>query len=439
MKNLKNKYSSEFSWIYPIPGDWHLMKNFAEMLRDIIIDGGFKEFLGKMGVGRPEGVFSWQDLNLYLLAIHESLHTKLLLESGASNKTELDEWIRETSCTDGDEVTQFWTQYLSFLDLYVGYYFSIRSGNWHLRNACLKQMIDLFFSYSKPKYEQLCTETLYDILCLPQDILMHFQNGEWTVSLNGFPYHNLALDEAQECVINKRLKVMTTRPSHFRTVQLADFCAYMDKILQHFEKYTFKYHKNCKKAEERVKPSSRAFRLLNLLNEKSLFSGTKQILCNIFSTQSKPLSESAKKDLLSIIEIGQNRFMQYLKQYFLQVDPKEKRDKKKLHTFSEKKTTKRGQRTKLDTATVLLRLAYRELESNHVNFIQTSPYPLALCTEQGGLRKRSKSAFKNALLAFPEFKCMFVDKCPLCPGSLEIILDFFKYMHEPVPPNIYIM
>jgi len=224
-----------------------------------------------------------------------------------------------------------------------------------------------------------------------------------------------------------------TRPSYFRTVQLADFCAYMDKIIQNLESYIFKHHKQSNKAEERVKPSYRASRLLTLLNEKSLFSKTTQALSNIFAARPKPLSENAKKDLLSITEIGQTRFLQYLKQYFLQIDPKQKRDKKKLNTFSEKNTTKRGQKTKLNTATVLLKLAYRELESHNVNFIQTSPYPLALCTD---LRKRNKSAFKNALIAFPEFKCMFVDKCPLCPGSLEIILDFLKYMHEPVPPNI---
>jgi len=95
--------------------------------------------------------------------------------------------VEEICGTGNDEVSKFWVQYLQYLDLYVGYYFSIRSGNWSLRNACLKQIINLFFSYSKPNYEKLCTETLFDILCLPEDILTHFQNGEWTVSLKGFP------------------------------------------------------------------------------------------------------------------------------------------------------------------------------------------------------------------------------------------------------------
>ena len=31
-------------------------------------------------------------------------------------------------------------------------------------------------------------------------------NGEWTCSVRGRPYHNLAIDEAHECIINNRVK-----------------------------------------------------------------------------------------------------------------------------------------------------------------------------------------------------------------------------------------
>ena len=33
MKNLKNKYSDHYKWMYPVPGDWHIMKTSAEVLK----------------------------------------------------------------------------------------------------------------------------------------------------------------------------------------------------------------------------------------------------------------------------------------------------------------------------------------------------------------------------------------------------------------------
>ena len=44
----------------------------------------------------------------------------------------------------------------------------------------------------------------------------------------------LAIDEAHECVINWRLKQIISRPSAFRTEELADFMSYMDTILQNW-------------------------------------------------------------------------------------------------------------------------------------------------------------------------------------------------------------
>lgn len=79
---------------------------------------------------------------------------------------------------------------------------------------------------------------------MPSEILTKFMEGEWTVSLKGSPYYNLALDEAHECVINRRMKQITSRPSSFRTVELADFMSYLDNIISGFEDFVFQYHVN---------------------------------------------------------------------------------------------------------------------------------------------------------------------------------------------------
>ena len=55
---------------------------------------------------------------------------------------------------------------------------------------------------------------------IPDDIIHNFLRGEWTTSLKGHKFRNLALDEAHESVINLHIKQITARPSHFRVVEL---------------------------------------------------------------------------------------------------------------------------------------------------------------------------------------------------------------------------
>ena len=76
----------------------------------------------------------------------------------------------------------------------MGFYFAVRSGNWELRNSSLRVLAELFFAYSRDKYEVLVINSLADSVTYPKDIMEHFLNGEWTVSVKGRLYHNQALD-----------------------------------------------------------------------------------------------------------------------------------------------------------------------------------------------------------------------------------------------------
>ena len=50
-------------------------------------------------------------------------------------------------------------------------------------------------------------------------------------SVKGEPYHNhLALDKSHECLINKKLKQLTSRPSEHRTETLANFMANLEQF-----------------------------------------------------------------------------------------------------------------------------------------------------------------------------------------------------------------
>ncbi|MCG8621412.1 MAG: hypothetical protein MJE68_05330, partial [Proteobacteria bacterium] len=124
-----------------------------------------------------------------------------------------------------DKLTQFWAQMLWYLNAYVAYSCAIRFTIWPLRISSFKIITQLFFAYSHNKYEYLSMTTIYNSLTCPEEFHQFFINGEWICSIHGRPYHNLAIDEAHECIINNRVKNITSRPSHFRTVELADFIA----------------------------------------------------------------------------------------------------------------------------------------------------------------------------------------------------------------------
>ena len=99
------------------------------------------------------------------------------------------------------------------------------------------------FAYNHNKYEELCCTAIMDTLTLPADLIKKFLSGGWTVRVRGRPFHNLALDEAHESVINlrlKRLKTITSRPSHFRTVELSNFMSYLDKVVRGFESLVYR-------------------------------------------------------------------------------------------------------------------------------------------------------------------------------------------------------
>ena len=145
MKNLKSKYPDQYEWVYPIPGDWHIMKTAAEVIKYVLNDGGFKLFAAKCG--HKGDISQWQDIHNVLVATYEALLQSAVDEYTTVNKDENKnfwEWVNKLSTSNNDQVCCFWSQMLIYLHAYVGFFFAIRSGNWLLRNSCLKVLTELF-------------------------------------------------------------------------------------------------------------------------------------------------------------------------------------------------------------------------------------------------------------------------------------------------------
>ena len=71
-----------------------------------------------------------------------------------------------------DETWRFWVQCV-FQDLmaYIGLFLAIRSGDWSLRVASIKQMAATFTAFDHHNYTKLISQHLADLLCMPQSIL----------------------------------------------------------------------------------------------------------------------------------------------------------------------------------------------------------------------------------------------------------------------------
>ena len=456
MSNLKLKYPGHYDWVHAAPGDWHVLKNSAELIKSILLDGGFRCFCRKCG--HKGDISQWQDIHTVIVALYEAQMKQAIYQYCKLKNVNMDN-VTDTTIPDNfwtwiktynekythDELSSFWAQMLIYLHAYVGFYFAVRSGNWFLRNSCLKVISELYFAYSRNKYEVLSMSAIANSYTYPIEVIHHFTHGQWTVSVKGRPFHNLALDEAHESIINRRLKSITTRPSHFRMVELADFMAYLDTMMSGFEEYVFKWNKS--KQYEKNDVGARSKILFELISNVNLFShdGTcKRPLKNVFVEGPPKLEESNITDLLSVTIKGRERMMSYVRQYVLNppTELRQKRKRQKLRSFTKQRSSNAKLRTEANQTALLLASAYKRLVAAGPVYNRTYPFPLALCTPDGTMRACNKSVFRDALIkTFPD-RPMFVPSCPLFSSTLppildlEIIVDFLFVLHQPPPPDV---
>ena len=343
------------------------------------------------------------------------------------------------SAENSDEVSRFWSHILMYLHAYTGFYFSIRSGNWNLRNACLPKLTELFFAYFRNKYEELACQNINDITQWSNEFLWHFQQGEWTVSITGNKFHNVAIDEGHEQVINKRLKELTARPSEYQTVTLANFMAFLDKIMSGMEQIVFKFSK--RKSYHYYTVSKYVNLMHDKLRSKGIFSLSQtRKLKNILNEKSHELTNEQCFDLLNVAQIGKERMCTYIKQYIFNppLEVPKKRRRRKLKTFTRQKATKQSQTSKVSRLTKLLKGLNTQIQKVGHFMDRILEFPLAISDELGEMRARQKSIIKDTLLEHESLAPIFQITNPirLTESPTEIIIDFLKFIHSPPSPIV---
>ena len=482
--STKLEYGNDLSWLIPFPGDWHVLKNFQEVLQKVYFDGGlldlakscgyqpnsigtnfkrthhfivetweslFRYFLSSFMSGSDQSSFDPQLITMWLESIPESPDQ----QSASRN---LKEFLNDVSekfpnfsesfvsfmdkNADKNKTWKLWKQYV-FEDglAYVCMHLAIRTGDWNLRIAALKSMAALFTAFDRPNYQKLISDHIVDIATMPPCVLAQLKNGGWTVSLTGRTCHSIGIDECHEMCINKDSKEYVTRPSADNLDRKAIFMPIRAKAIKELEsqvspekviigtdilKSIFSNSVSDKKLELNIKCQ------LTKLGSSSLNSeSVNNNLCHLFN--SKKLTPEQESDLNHFREKGQNEFENRIKCYILKV-PSVKPPKKRarLLTFTERKSNKRkvsdiDKERKLQIECWKKRVAYSAATGQTINkmFEQCIDLPRAISTSEGELNKGTKATTSTFYEKRYEATtpCVFLTRFPDDWAPLVVIME----------------
>ena len=275
-----------------------------------------------------------------------------------------------------------------------------------------------------------------DCMRLPDDVLAAFMRGEWTVSATGNPYHNQGMDEAHESLINKSTKDLTTRPTIYRIVELANFMAVLRKIFKGLTSYMFQYDSE-KKSYDKQTTTLYAKSVYKLITESEVFAQNGRKLSNVFTSCAPDLDAEQREHLLKVKETGKSRMATYIRQYILEPpsEIRQKRKRNKLKTFSKAKSNIQSQKSQVSRLSKMTKSLTSRLQQTGLFYDRVLEYPLAICDEFGKMRPRHKSSFKDAILNISQMKSMFTTSVPFDMTGSEVIIDGLKFIHCPPMPT----
>ena len=493
LQSLKQEYGEELKWVIPYPGDWHTLMNYQIVLMKVYFDAGLKEMAKAAGypIHQIQRCSQFKRVHYFILEAWEAVYRCMLASffnnSSESFNTTLKESIAKllestTSQSQADfckafnhkvadinkqlgnsfkqfyafvhtmaardRTWKFWMQFV-FEDAmaYIGFYLAIRSGDWDTRMAYLKMMAPLYSAFDHTTYKKLIAQHLADILCMPPNLLLAFQQGAFVVSICGNVWHSVAIDEAHEMLINKGCKTSITRPSPDYISRMAQYLPYRTRAIENARKQLLIEQKGETNAiitspffanGDDCKLERNVSAMIEIIQNKSLFEINKENrgLINPFS--GKKASYQQEHDLLQFRIIGEEEFQSRVSYFILKTPSVQAPNRRRrLQTFAEKGTRSR-QITQLekDKQLVLTAMKKKMQHSRKTGDPICTPeeqlvqLPLALCTNDGNpltgqksyTTKSLESRYKNASppIFAMELPSGWVPECVLMDGMFLI-------------------
>ncbi|CAC5377131.1 unnamed protein product [Mytilus coruscus] len=240
---LKKEYGASLNWVLPYPGDWHILKNLLPIFIKVYLDVGLKQLASRFHHGSTFRILTecskFSVTHRFLPQVWEAI-LKLQISkflSGSQNFTQYQESYNDNisdilSSLDvhvpldqnlydmladfnawreqeilKSQTFSFWDSFVheDFMN-YLGLYFAIRTRDWDLRNACLKQLACLFHTFDKHNYLRMIPYHIADLKTYPPEVIQFFAKGCFSVSISGEHGYSVALDEAHGMEINLKTK-----------------------------------------------------------------------------------------------------------------------------------------------------------------------------------------------------------------------------------------
>ncbi|XP_071481651.1 uncharacterized protein [Diadema antillarum] len=392
--NLKNEFRESLDWVIPYLGDWHVLKNYQEVLMKVFWDAGLKDvakITHKQSTLSSLGNCSnFKRTHQFLLQVFEAIFMVQLSCflsykgrrcDGFSEEEFIQKVGKVVSCLrreDGVyrgvseflkqqrnfqaqilnalhdeflvfckemsaklETFRFWHRFLTRDCLcYINLHLAIRTGNWNLRIAALKSMAPIFHAFDRQNYSFLIPLHLSTIYSFPEYVIEHLRKGAFVSSVTGTNFSMVAWDEGHEMLINKDCKNSFSGhlPQHVeKTCATLEFQA---KIVSNFEQQTDTQRQHLYQRDLQRSVVENEFlnvrSYFNALFDTSIFSDTPShsSLYHIFSkVEANPVQQ---RGLLCYRELGQEAYESLYKAQILQETSQKKpvMRKFKLKTFA---------------------------------------------------------------------------------------------------------
>lgn len=458
LQSLKLEYSNELGWLIPYPGDWHMLMNYQVALMKPYFDAGLHQLAEAAGypvasiracgqfkkthhfiteaweamyramlsafMGREEG--RQEDLLSRVFDIlnntkdstegnfKDTMNTSIgtLSKQTETFFSEFDEFIQEM--TAKDDTWKFWSQFV-FVDAmaYISLYLAMRSGDWDLRMTSMKTMAPLFTAFDHTTYQKLISNHVYDLLNLPQAVLLMFTQGAFVVNISGREWHSVGIDEAHEMLINRQCKNAVVRPSGDYINRTASYLIYRSIQFEHLKKELFPETKQPiqtvtsiystkvmdKKIEANILTQIDAISKASLLEVKEDNRG----LINPFTGEKA--KDVKHQHLLNFRNIGETEYKMRIAFFILQTPSTNAPNRRRaLQTFSTKQPTKKRvsqleRDQKLILTAIKRKIHFAQKTGQPVDRPgeQLAQYPLSLCDSDGNPRSGQKSYFTRSL------------------------------------------
>ena len=108
-----------------------------------------------------------------------------------------------------------------------------------LITGSIKLLASTFSAFDHPIYQYLISRHLNDPFSLPKPILVHLQNGGFSVRLTGTELHGVVLDKCHEMQINRDAKLAVVRPSEQKMDYLSNYFPYCSTCLRNLNEQLF--------------------------------------------------------------------------------------------------------------------------------------------------------------------------------------------------------